>query len=336
MSTSKWYIATAFTPSIIQSRSQQQQHSTLAAPPKATIYYPDGSTDSDYEDAAASTGDYDIFGYNSATAPSMPLFGQLATQLSSDSAITSTLARLASAFSPPGFTFDIANVNDVRCSSLDNRHLEIEAVVCDDLECSSLLVPVTFPEECSVDGDGLQDCVLRNMRHLDVTGENVLQEREQVFAEDQEAQLAMGVLQSLGSDYLKSDESGSCLPSWWEPPHSNEDKDECNLIQQLLNGDDFQDMTRGLATYSMLHNNGLGEKVIRTVRVKAVGPEGMVLKVQLSLGGRTYADVGGVNNEAVMNVPIKFSEMSAGYDDGHYSIREKVLRIVSSVDTVTV
>jgi hypothetical protein len=51
--------------------------------------------------------------------------------------MTSTFARLASAFSPPGFAIDIANVNDVRCLSVDDRHVEIEAVVCDDLECSS-------------------------------------------------------------------------------------------------------------------------------------------------------------------------------------------------------
>jgi len=279
--------------------------------------------------------DYDIFGFSSA--PDMSLFDQVATELSSDPAIASTLARLASAFSPPGFTIDPANVNDVRCLSLDNRHLEIEAVVCDDLECSSLLVPVTFPEECNVDGDGLQDCILRNVHRLDVTGETVLQEREHVFAEDQEAQRALEVLQSLGSEYLQS-APGSLLPSWWVPPSSAEDDAECNLIQQLLNGDDFQDMTRGLATYYMLHkSNDLGEKVIRTVSVKAVGPEGMVLKVQLSLlGGRIYEHDGGLNNESVMDVPIRFSEMSAGYDDGHCSIREKVLTMVSSVDTVTV
>jgi len=38
--------------------------------------------------------------------------------------------------SPPRYTFDLANVNDVRCSSLESRHfLEIEAMVCDD-SCS--------------------------------------------------------------------------------------------------------------------------------------------------------------------------------------------------------
>ena len=62
----------------------------------------------------------------------------------------STLARLASAYSPPGRDIDVTHVNDARCVNLDGDGIEIEAVVCDSMECASLLVPVNFPEGCEV------------------------------------------------------------------------------------------------------------------------------------------------------------------------------------------
>ena len=96
LSTSEYSIATAFTPTAIQSRTQhQQQHTSLAAPTKATVYYPDGT--SDYEDASSAMNDYDIFGYNTPGPPTdtgtIPHFTKLASRLSSDFALTPTLAR---------------------------------------------------------------------------------------------------------------------------------------------------------------------------------------------------------------------------------------------------
>ena len=215
--------------------------------------------------------------------------------------------------------------------------MEIEAVVCDAMECSALLVPVDFPEECDVNEQGgLTECILRNVNYLDATGEHLLRERENIFAQEGEAQLALEVLQSLDSEYLKSSTPPfvSSLPEWWVPPNSAEDSTECDLIQNLLNGDDFQDMMRGLAMRAHFFGEG---SMVRSVRVKAVGPVGMVLKVQFSIEGRSWLDSGGLNNEDVMDVPIKFDEMSTGFGHGHYgerSIREQVLMIVSSVNTV--
>lgn len=206
------------------------------------------------------------------------------------------------------------------------------------MECNSLLIPVNFPEECNVD-DTLQECVLRNVHHLDASGEHILQEKEHIFAEEQEAQRAFEVLQSLDSEYMMSSTPVSSLPVWWAPPISDEDVSECDLLQQLLNGPDFQDMLRGLAMQMLSRMGDFETKTIRSVHVKAMGPEGMVLKVQMSLYGKTYEDDGGLNNESVMDVPVKFSEMSPGHDDygqgaacaGQRSIREQVLMIVETV-----
>lgn len=340
-------IATGFTScdSLISHRPRHQSSSSsVAAPRRATVYYPDddgggeGHHDDDatQDDVIYGFGPAHSLGYGPVSAHSIddPLFGQLAGHLSSDPATTSTLARLASAFSPPGFAIDLANVNNVRCLSLDNRHIEIEAVVCDDVECSSLLVPVDFPEACELNDDdtALQDCILRNVHNLDVTGEHVLRERERVFDEEREAHRAMDALQSLDSEYLRSAASTNSLPYWWAPPASADDVSECDLIQQLLNGDEFQDMLKDLATSVLLFSHELGEDgVVRSARITAVGPEGIVLKVQVSLNGRTYDDEGGSNNEAVIDKPIRFSEMlpSNGETRG---IREQVLMIVSSVN----
>lgn len=311
---------------------QQQRDS---APLGASVYYPDGSVENDYYEDSPSP--QDVFGFSSTTigiGGVVPdLFGRIADHLSSDPAVTSTLARLASAFSPPGFAIDIANVNDVRCLSVDDRHVEIEAVVCDDLECSSLLVPVDFPEACNLDAEGLEACVLRNLHNLEARGSEVLQDREGVFAEEDEALRAFEALQSLESEYLSGpSSSGGALPYWWEPALSSEDVVECDLLEQLLNGDDFNDVMRGLAEHAILHEGSvdLTGRAIRSAWVKALGPAGMVLKVQLSIGGRTYHDDGGLNNEAVVDVPVRFDEMLPSGGAGR-SIREEVLSIVSFV-----
>lgn len=104
----------------------------------------------------------------------------------------STLARLASSFASPEYPIEITNVNNVRCITVNESQLEIEAVVCDASQCASLLVPVTFPESCIIDYDDngdnnrdimiqyvdddnnksdidyLQLCILRNLEQLDV------------------------------------------------------------------------------------------------------------------------------------------------------------------------
>lgn len=263
----------------------------------AMVYYPE---DEEFFDDIVSS--YDIF-----STPST-LLSQQAEKLSRDPNNTPIWARLASAFSPNGFAIDIHNINQVRCTSVNNTHLEIEAVVCDQSECSLLLVPVQFPSECPVDNLGFEQCVLRNMDSLNEIGEGLL---EQTFADEKEAQEAYSALHSVGSDYLKQDVP-STLPDWWIAPTTSKQMDECELLQQLLNGDDMQDVVKSLAQHVLQTS----EPVSESVKVKAIGPAGMML----------LYNARELDNVRVLGITIKFAT------DGERSIREEILSLVASVN----
>ena len=284
---------TAFT----TSKSHHHHHAsriTTTPPLGVSIYYPDDDGGTYRVDEET-----DIFGFTDSLSSGMSyIFDPLAAQLTSDPTITSTLARLASRYSPNPINLEL--LNEVRLQSLDNTKIEIEAVVCDEAECSALLVPVTFPEECIVD-EYLQECVLRNVHHLDDAGETSMEEKKE----------------------FQPNAPSVPLPSWWVSPTSPEDLSEVELIRDLLNGRDFQDVIRGLAMIGldsnvMNENQKLGyfydrDMIIGTVRVDVVGPKGLVMLVQIS----------GFRYEDEVTVPIKFSR-----DEG--SIRDKVLNHLAS------
>ena len=161
---------------------------------QATIYYPDESS----EDGSTATFMKQEFCTNNFdVSKELPFSSHdLADRLSHDPDNASTLARIASAFSPPDYIVDLTNINDVRCLHVDNTHLEIEAVVCDNYECSSLLIPVNFPQECNLEY-GLEECVLKNVQDLDKQGNELIQEQAHVFADEKEAQQAYEVFLSL-------------------------------------------------------------------------------------------------------------------------------------------
>lgn len=126
---------TAFT----ASKSQHHHHASriTTAPLRVAIYYPDDDGGTYRVDEET-----DIFGFSDTLSSGMSyIFDPLAAQLTSDPTITSTLARLASTYSPPGFDINLELLNEVRLQSLDNTKMEIEAVICDETECSALLVP---------------------------------------------------------------------------------------------------------------------------------------------------------------------------------------------------
>ncbi|KAL3822688.1 hypothetical protein ACHAXA_009570 [Cyclostephanos tholiformis] len=149
----------------------------------------------------------------------------------------STLARLASAFSPPGYDIDITKLNDVRCRYLDWSRMDIEAIVCDDIECNSLLVPVHFPDGCDVmtmtsgrerqddeirrrtrshPSAVVRDCILRNVERLDVGGDDAIRggRRRTSYSRegegDVEAKRAMMALKSLGGGGVITDDDDDC------------------------------------------------------------------------------------------------------------------------------
>jgi len=143
-----------------------------------------------------------------------------------------------------------------------------------------------------------------------------------VFQYEDEAERAFEALSSLdSSDYLTSTSSSANLPKWWESPKSEEDITESELLQALLNGNDLQDIMHGLATHAITmsqQQQHTTAAVVQSVKVKAVGPLGIMLKVQLL--------------NTIEDVFIKYEDMSTteGYFERR-SIREEVLRMVSLV-----
>lgn len=61
-----------------------------------------------------------------------------------------------------------------------NDHIEISAVACNEADCPTLLIPITFPLNCNVRDDessySIEECVLDNIFELDVEAQNVLRQ----------------------------------------------------------------------------------------------------------------------------------------------------------------
>jgi len=125
----------------------------------AMIFYPEGDDEPALDDDK-----------NTPSNPFSPVLEKtredLVYKLSSKQDV---LARLASAFSPEQYPIELKQINSIRCASLDSKHLEIEAITCDNLDCNSLLVSVDFPNECLWDAGtpNFEDCVMKNVDVLD-------------------------------------------------------------------------------------------------------------------------------------------------------------------------
>lgn len=306
-------VVMAFTTSINKVRTHDMSHTNTITPLSVAVYQPDDMGTYTVMDESSANNIFDSFNNNYETDLDECIYENIALQLSYDPSITSTLvlARLASKYAPTGYDIDITNINEVRLQKLDSSSISIETIICEANECAALLVPITFAEECVLD-DTLRECVLHNMHTLDIKGDEPGEEKENIFKEEKEALKAYDVLQSFDIDELKTELNGCTLPEWWVSPTSTEDISECELIEELLNGSDFQSVLRSLALYMLPSERRLG-----TVAIKLVGCRGMLLKVELRQGN-------------TIDVPVKY--LHTGHDESR-SIREQVLLVVSSIST---
>jgi len=299
------------TTSINKARTHDMSHTNTITPLSVAVYQPDDmGTYTVMDESSANNNIFDSFNSNYEADLDEGIFENIALQLSYDPSITSKMARLASKYAPAGYDIDITNINEVRLQKLGSSSISIETIICEANECAALLVPITFAEECVLD-DELRECVSRNINTLDIEGYNIGEEKDRIFEEGKEALKAYDVLlQSFDVDELKT--GLSTLPDWWESPTSTEDISECGLIEELLNGKDFQSMLRSLALYMLPSERRLG-----AVAVKLVGCRGMLLKVELRQGN-------------TIDVPVKYS--NTGHHESR-SIREQVLSLMSSIST---
>lgn len=253
-------VSSSFTVSIIESRTGISR--------SATIYEWDDDNKkakSSFDQTKILDEDYDEDIYSTIT-----------DHLSHDTEKTASLARLAVAFSPPEQRVNLEDINHIHIIEVANDHIEISAVVCDEKDCITLLVPVTFPHECGSSGvvsdsDMTEECVLDNIFELDVEAQEVLRQRrieKQQETSDQEKEL-LSALHS--NDDIK-------LPSWWIPPVNADMVEECQKIKRILNQDGFQSQVKSLAIDGLAYCDEGEAFKIQKAAVCNIGPSGFYFR----------------------------------------------------------
>jgi hypothetical protein len=268
----------------------------------ATVYNPDGYIEEYYYEDYGSSGD---------TA--------LAESLSKK--CISALARLACAFAPAGHGLHLKDFDSVNVLTVDENHIEISAILCDDGSCVSIAVPVNFPHPCG-GVDDMAECILENINELDHQAEGLISEveRKEASREDDEKM----------SQVLINDENID-FPSWWVSPSLIPGMaEECRSIRKLLNEEDFQPDIHALARQALNESNEEG--FVEKVGVAAVGPAGLILRVLTEEAQNHPVKIMAVtmlpSNDIVniLEIPVAFRTEAANTED----LRASLLGTVAS------
>jgi len=192
----------------------------------------------------------------------------IAEHLSQNGDKMASLARLAAAFSPPGQGVDLKHISKIQITAVESDHIEISAVVCDESECVTLFVPVTFPHDCN--NAAMEECILDNIGELDVEAQQLLKQRE-IEANESNSESYKELLNAL----FRTDDIE--LPSWWISPDSNEMSEECQLLKRILNQND-ENIIKALATEGLSRSVDGDIFEIRKAVVVAVGHVGLYFR----------------------------------------------------------
>mmetsp|Transcript_34212 Transcript_34212/g.50300 ORF Transcript_34212/g.50300 Transcript_34212/m.50300 type:complete len:328 (-) Transcript_34212:95-1078(-) len=215
-----------------------------------------------------------------------PIGVAIAESISTNEDKLGTLARLAAAFSPPERAIDLKDIENVNLICVSEKHIEIEAVLCEENDCVRLLVPIEFPHDCGNDASDtvLEKCVLDNLAYLDLEADSLVVNSET----EEEDDVSLEELSNVFS-----------YPSWWVSPEGNDDiLVECDTVKRLLSDPEFQDATNALARKGL---EALGIEDIYEINkafIAAVGPAGLCLKARAS--SRSDGEA------VVLDVPLPF------------------------------
>jgi len=180
-----------------------------------------------------------------------------------------SIARLAVAFSDQALS--LKEIEHVSIVCVKPTHMDLEAILCENLGCVSLAVPISFPQRCGE--DVLESCVLDYVEALDEETISRLLSKE----EDQ----------GFGPPELHA---VVAFPPWWVSPDQNTELvKECTFIRRLLNEDEFADDIKTVCQQqlSIISQGAMGAPVSRAV-VSAVGPAGLLCRAQ---AGSSVVDV---------------------------------------------
>lgn len=217
------------------------------------------------------------------------------------------LARLAAAFSPNAL--QLKQIEHVNVLVVDNQHLDIEAVVCEDDGCVTLLIPVQFPSPCDDNNGGMDECVIDNLLMLDDHAATVIEQKE------------LRERSQTADDYWRQ-ELITCgdydeLPHWWMAGLPS----DCTTIQSLLNGEDFLHEIKSLAFHHLQSQVVNRSFRVEQAAVAGLCPSGMILRARV-----TEAPLFAEETTQVRTVSIQFPYPVSTVEE----LRSQVLGAVSA------
>lgn len=216
------------------------------------------------------------------------------------------LTRLAAAFSPNRIA--LQNIHQVNIRHFDGRRLQLEAVVCDSVECVTLDIPVVFNDPCYMDSS-IDACMLHNINSLDMNAIQILKRHE--VENEYEARV----------DELACEPT--IFPNWWIAPKQTQVIDECQNILSLLNDSEFAESIQGVAVMALLE---AGEDMnVEYATVAAVGPAGLIVRA-LARTAPLHPGASPAPLEFI-KVPVPFSSLPNENDP--HAVRDSVLALVA-------
>lgn len=214
-----------------------------------------------------------------------------------------TLARLAVAFSPPERCIELDAIEDVHIMCVNERSIELEAVLCESHGCVSLYVPVAFPHDCgpAATNEILENCVLDNLHYLELEADNVLS--SMIMAKKVATEKDIDDECRDLEQQLYSSTTISRYPNWWVAPENNQELiAECDNDRRLLNDAEFQNDVLGLARKGLEALGLGGQYTVRKAIVTEVGPAGLCVRCICDF----LQDQGPSSGSALMDVPLPF------------------------------
>ena len=163
------------------------------------------------------------------------------------------LARLAVAFSPPERRVALEDIDQIQVSALDEDHINIEAILCEQDGCVSLSIPVSFPDSCR-DSAQVEECIVTNMDDLDIQASQAQEHTNE---------------HTLTNDLCVAENFS--YPDWWAVAQEHSLISECVLLRNLLNEVDFSEDLQKL-TQRALETTHPGNYKVGRAGIVNIGP----------------------------------------------------------------
>lgn len=252
------------------------------------------------------------------------LYTSIADSISHNTDQTASLARLAVAFAPPSQAVNLEDITQIQIIEIASDHIELSAVVCDESQCVTLFVPVTFHHDCGSLGadETMEECVLDNIFELDVEAQQVIQRRE-IELKDSMGEIEEEIVSAL---YNKNDMR---YPLWWIHPKNTEMVEECENIKRILNQENFQHQVKALAREGLAFTEDGDLFEIQKAVVTSLGPAGFYFRVVASKKFASEVD----NQFTVMDISFSLNPFGQNPEiEVPSDLRAAVLGAVASVE----